>query len=568
MADKKKNTKQQADKPAADDLLLTDKITIANQPLPIDPETGDIIKEKLTEKQQEVLKKISSDLKQAAKVYLSKHAEFSSLHDAGKSTAQKIVELLDPALKGFSDYLSKLQAEEARDKIQAINEQLQAANKNLQPYQDLYKDIEVLEPFIKEELKKEEYGGRTFDDIMDDYTPGELLKMQSDPDSFLYKLFEAARARYNIVQRQQEGRDRRKETHQKAAKSNAVMELRQGNYLFFSQRELWDAFAPGRICKMGTLPEEYIDKDTGLIQKLNFDDGEIIPLNATDISYRAFALLNSILANTVENVHTEPVKNGEIKFYVKGVLSSITDDPRTLHDGQITIDRKTAGVLYLEKLFEPLQGYIGTTLNGSRYTVFNYIGYDFETDTMTVQLPYLYELWKSTQGQYFIAQHNKQKAIAENKRPKKADITPLKINALFKNKAYTADEITLEIAVYITNVLLAAGNKGKEKKTEIRYKTIIENCPRFKSRLQEIESNPEIKNPAGRYNDQLRKIATAFALIYDPDQCDALKIYDFIDIRPGRITKDGTFEFIPPTKRKLDDHLTIVWSRKPDDDLQ
>lgn len=191
MADKKKTTTQQTEKNAADNLLITDKITIANQPLPIDPETGDIIKEELTEKQQEVLKKISSDLKQAAKVYLSKHAEFSSLRDAGKNTAQKIAELLDPALKGFSDYLSKLQTEEAREKIQAINEQLQAANKNLQPIQDLLNDLEELEPFIKEELKKEEYGGKTFDDIME-YTPGELLEKRSDPGSIIYQVFEAA----------------------------------------------------------------------------------------------------------------------------------------------------------------------------------------------------------------------------------------------------------------------------------------------------------------------------------------------------------------------------------------
>lgn len=523
------------------------KLTAGGEPLPIDPETGNIDIDKLTDEQRAELEAAARQLTEAVKKILP---DTTAIVEQGRRMAD--------AIKKATGILN---ADQWHEIAQNLRE-------NILPLQELYDEIDEMRPFIEAELKKPEYGGMTFDYLLHNYTAAEMLELRHDPESPIYKVFEAAKARFEIVQAQQAGREKRKETYQKAAESNAIMELRQGNYLFFSQRELWDAFAPGRICKMGTLPAEYIDENTGLIRKLNFDDGEIIPLNAADVSYRAFILLNSILANKVENIREEPIKNGEIKFYVKGVLDSITDDPRTLHDGQITLDRKTAGALYLEKLFEPLQGYIGTTLNGSRYTVFNYIGYDFESDTMTVQLPYLYELWKPTQAEYFTAQQNKQKAIAENRRPKQADLQPLKVNSLFKNKAYTADEITLEIAVYITNVLLAAGNKGKAKKTEIEYSTIIENCPRFKSKLQEIESNAELKNPAARYNDQLKKIATAFDLIHDPDQCDALKHYEFIDIKPGRITKAGKFEFIPPTKKKLDGKMTIVWTRKPDDDLQ
>lgn len=547
---------------AADENKITQiELTDGGEPLPIDPDTGEIDADKLTDEQLEKFKKAASVLMEGVK------ADVAPVVNA----ANKYNTVLAESARTLADVFTKASGILTTDEWKALQQEI---SENWKPIQDVLDELRDLEPFIKTELKKDEYGGLTFDDILHEYTPGELLELRRDPDSLLSKAIEAAKARYEIVQAQQAGREQRKETHQKAADANAVMQLRRGNYWFFSQRELWDAFAPGRICRMGTLPAEYIDENTGLIRKAKFDDGEIVPLNAADISYRAFTLLNSILANTVENIRENPVKNGEIKFYVKGVLDTITDDPRTLLDDQISFDlsnplnRKTAGVLYLENLFEPLQGYIGTTLNGSRYTVFNYIGYDFESDTMTVQLPYLYELWKSTQGEYFVSQQNKQKAIAENRRPKKADITPLKINSLFKNKAYTADEITLEIAVYITNVLLAAGNTGRAKKTEIEYYTIIENCPRLKCKLQEIESSTELENPAARYNDQLKKIATAFDLIHDPDQCDALKHYDFIDIKPGRITKAGKFKFIPPTKKKLNGKLTIVWIRKPDDDLQ
>ena len=58
----------------------------------------------------------------------------------------------------------------------------------------------------------------------------------------------ANRAANSLVDAQQIGRDKRRQLKQKAQEQNAIMELRSGgNMPIFSQRDLWDAFAPGRI---------------------------------------------------------------------------------------------------------------------------------------------------------------------------------------------------------------------------------------------------------------------------------------------------------------------------------
>ena len=130
----------------------------------------------------------------------------------------------------------------------------------------------------------------------------------------------------------------------------------------------------------------------------------------------------------------------------------------------------------------------------------------------------------------------------------------------------------LEIATYITNVLLNAG-KGAHK-TKIKYMTLINNCPRLRERLEEIDRLPKTekladgkrRNNTARYNVTLRKIARAYTLIMTPEKCDALKCFEFIEFSPTK-EKGGKREFIPPTKSTLDEEIYINWRRiDPDDD--
>lgn len=573
MSDKRKTIDIKATKAAIDalkeqgggmiDAELLENAALEGTPIfkiiETDTETGDLLNYELTPEMQEAIDARFRDARQT----------MAGITTGDGPNAEKARKAL-AAARAETDKMRAL-VKQIRDSVLDSDtlQKWRELAEQWQPIQAVFDELATLTPYLESELKKPEYNGVTLDELLAEVTPAQLLELPAN--STLYKAMQAARSARAAGQAMTAGREKSREQREKAKEANAIMQIKGGNYPIFSKAELWDAFAPARICKMGKLDPEYIDKDTGEIKKYDLQEGEEIEeLDALDVPLRALMLLNAVIGNSVDNVRQSFVKNGEITFYVKGVLQSITDDPRILTDNQLNIDRKTAGAVYLENLFKPLQGYIGTTENGSRWSVFNYIGYDALSDTMTVQTPYIYQLWRSTQEAYFDRQQRQIEARSDDRKPKKDDFKPLEINALFKDKAYTADETTLEIAIYITNVLLTAGGKGRRKITEIQYTTLINNCPRFNKRLQEIGARPNTETmPDGKkrnntaiFNTELRKIKSAFDLILDPEKCDALQYFEFIDLRPARVTKEGQIEFIPPTKKKIDDKIFIEWKRK------
>ena len=435
-----------------------------------------------------------------------------------------------------------------------------------------------LAPYIEEELKNPQYEGKTIETLIDEAEESDNGLFSES--SLLMQAVNAARearAQGLTIEAQKAGRELRRQLRKNAEDKGAIMELRNDGALpVFSEKTLWNAFAPGRISQMGKLAPDAINKRTGRVEKAHLEKGDIVPLPAANISYKAFMLLNAITANSVENYRQFLVSEGAIRFYVKGVLDALEIDARINGDPQqIELDpnqlefdrhdknRKTAGALYLEEQLKPLLLFVGTTPDGSRYSVLNYEGYDIESDTMTIRSPYLFQLWKRTQTAFAERQKARQQRITDGKKPLKADLKPLELNTLFKRSTYKEDDTVLEIAVYITNVLLNAG-KGAHK-TRIKYKTLINNCPRLRERLAEIENQPKeaggkkINNTA-RYNTELRKIARAYTLIMTPDKCDALKHFKFIEFSPTR-EKNGRREFVPPTKSALDGEIFINWRR-------
>lgn len=440
-----------------------------------------------------------------------------------------------------------------------------------------------LAPYIEEELKKPQYNGKTIEELIDEAE--ETDDGLFSKESLLMQAVTAARAakeQDDTIAAQNAGRALRRQTRENAEGKGAIMELRNdGTLPVFSEKTLWNAFAPGRISQMGKLAPDAINKKTGRVEKIKLEEGDILPLTAANISYKAFMLLNAITANSVENYREYLVSGGAIRFYVKGVLDQLEVDARIHGDPQqieldpqqieldrYTRNRKTAGALYLEEQLKPLLLFVGTTPDGSRYSVLNYEGYDIESDTMTIRSPYLFQLWKATQTAFAERKKGKEQRIADGKKPLKADLKPLELNTLFKRSAYKEDDTVLEIATFITNVLLNAG-KGAHK-TKIKYRTLINNCPRLRERLVEIENQPKEAdgkkiNKTAHYNSALRKIARAYTLIMTPDKCDALKHFEFIEFSPTK-EKGGRREFVPPTKSTLDGEIYINWRRIDPDD--
>lgn len=147
------------------ELLQDTEFTLAGDPLPIDPETGEIDEDKLTDEQRAEYKELNKKLLKTIAAVYEKHINFTE-----KVKQSAFFLKTEEWKKLFADL-----------------------QKSIQPIQEIINELQELEPFIKAELKKDEYGDLTYISILHDYTPGELVEQLQDPDSILYKVFEEAR---------------------------------------------------------------------------------------------------------------------------------------------------------------------------------------------------------------------------------------------------------------------------------------------------------------------------------------------------------------------------------------
>ncbi len=357
----------------------------------------------------------------------------------------------------------------ARDVIQAtIETAAEAASKTvdflqsdglqavLTVMQAIAQEYKELGPYIDEELKKPEYQGKGLVELADAANEGPAERRESTRELFAKALQAAREAKKaadqekeraaELIKKQAQGREERRQAKEAAEKAGAIMEIKGGILTFFSSEELKDAFAPGRIARMGRQDEEVIDPDTGEV--FLYDKEDIIQLNAGEISFAALTLLNTLLASSVENFREYFVKDGSIKFYVQGVINQFKIDPRIKIKGKVSTGRKNANILYLESLFKPLLSFVGLTPDGSRYSVLNYHGYDAKEDTMTVRSPYLFKLWEKIQ-----TDRHERKNIDIKKLPKKEQASkakekfkPLEVNMLLRLSNCKEDDTVLEIA--------------------------------------------------------------------------------------------------------------------------
>ena len=450
-----------------------------------------------------------------------------------------------------------------------IRDALDRAEKNIPVWVRIGQELLLVEPLVIKLLSDPVYEGKTLDDLLaeDIDDQGEVI-----PGSFLEGLLEETRAaraekrRQKTAELRKEMQEERRRAEAKAREKGAIMELKDGLPVF-SEKSLWPAFSPGRIAKMGTLSRDVINEETGRVEQRFFSDGELLDLHAKDIPYNTLQLLSAIRMNSVGDFRERFEDDGKITFYVKGVLDFLKIDPRS-QPGQ---GRKSAGAVYLENQFRPLQEYIGLLPSGSRYSVLSYVGYDADTDTMTICTPYIYELWRIAQGRYSDRQESIKARLEQGKKPLKKDFVPLEVNYTKRGSAYQEPDATVEIADYITNLMFQAGGKGK-KTLEVLYTTIIKECPRIRERLEDIEEGQKT-NPHGeinwtaRYNAELRRIARACALILDEDKSNALKTFNIkrFELRTDKGAESiiGKQKFPPPTKStlRMGGRVHIEWTR-------
>ena len=135
----------------------------------------------------------NGELSEAAREYLHKHiaAIAAALAPDFYKTMEDVIDVTN-TIKAY------LNSDAVRNSMRSFIDTMQPVLDNLQPIQDLIDEIRELEPYLKAELDRSEYEGQTLECVMDDYTPGELLDLRNDPDSFFARAIEAAKAARDV----------------------------------------------------------------------------------------------------------------------------------------------------------------------------------------------------------------------------------------------------------------------------------------------------------------------------------------------------------------------------------
>ena len=210
------------DRIAFDD--IADKLTFEGEPVfknvVTDPDTGDLLEYELTPEMQERLEAKYKEIAKAGSTLLKANA------DSLKKMQEAANKALEPLLKASAASNKMLQAinksmEPYREMTAAIKnvtntllsdetrQRIKELSEIMQPLQDLLKEIDALEPYLKAELEQPEYAediealkqaaGQGFtiteplEIVLHTLTPGEMLELLQDKDSYLSKAFEAAR---------------------------------------------------------------------------------------------------------------------------------------------------------------------------------------------------------------------------------------------------------------------------------------------------------------------------------------------------------------------------------------
>lgn len=212
-----------ADDPGRRVLDLSDKITMNGQPVfasvTVDPDTGDLLDTELTPEMQEALSARYKEIAQAAGNLMTQEnleavrrageAAKKALEPAVKAAAtatkwaQSIKLQTEQLQKTFSYFANNLLTDETRETIRKMRE-------SMAPLLEMYDELQALEPYLKAELEKPEYAEiiaelrqqapaeeanelQAFDVILHTMTPGDLLELLRDHDSYIYRAWEAAR---------------------------------------------------------------------------------------------------------------------------------------------------------------------------------------------------------------------------------------------------------------------------------------------------------------------------------------------------------------------------------------
>lgn len=361
---------------------------------------------------------------------------------------------------------------------------------------------------------------------------------------------------YKILYTLKKRKRTKKETAEakaRALEQGALMSL-GGHVTALSSKELQTAFTGLRLYKLpesiSTQNKNLFHEQTGLLIWEALGDDQLETFTEAHTAFFA-AIFRAVELSTDLN------KN-EIEISLKGLLDDLGIDVRPYSSKRINTAEIELENLRVDKAMEliiPFERYVGETPNSSFYRVLTFNGYDRETKTIKINVPYFFEL----------------KRLAYRKDPKKDPA----LNSLFHSSiGNEPNHAAVELAFRIGAGILQRGTHGANEygvvTYEPTYRLLIDDCPQVKAELDEILSG-SAKNKNQLYNSKLKNLfETAFRLIETKSDFPT-KYIDFKlpkkkmttyshkkDPKTGKYEKKLKERYITPTRSTLNSKLHIT----------
>lgn len=407
---------------------------------------------------------------------------------------------------------------------------------------DLKNEFDNILPYLEKILKQKPYSSRQLSELVADESENLFLK---------------ALKKAQLIYQQNKSRDQVRAATVAAEQNNElnVTGLWKNDRLFTpTSDDFMDAFSPNHIYYYGNLDNS---KKVGRISIADEDKKELQQLNET--SKYLFSLLASLQAGSEPDLYTKMVINPckPITFSVTEMAKNLGLDPRAKGNSNQRLDQSKMIQRGREifNMLKPLDQFVGEFNDGSLYTVLNISAYDAETDTITLMAPYVGEVLRRLQRNYKERRETIEEKRQNNKRISKRDNKPFEKNDLLKSTCRGIDNATYEIMLYITTLMIRKGTGSK--KMELKYSTIISNCPTLQYKLKEIEKQSvAAKVKARNCNNEFRKFTFAWKYLLDTKYSAMTEEWTNISCSP--IDKKGMLK--APTNTTINDKILIEWN--------
>lgn len=338
-----------------------------------------------------------------------------------------------------------------------------------------------------------------------------------------------------------------RQARNKAIEKGAIMTI-ENRVASLSSKELADALTGHAIFLLPSDSKNFVF-DKGKLNSLSLSGDKLLP---------AEKIYTAVLMAILKMVLQSQNQTGDyyITFYVNSICRELKIDPREFSSkrkenseyNKLSMkEKRLATLVNIISLFDRA---VAKLPDGSFYRVLSFSSYDAESDTMTIDAPYLFKIKEMEEAKMTnILLHG---SIAQESNFAAVELANRILTGL-KQRGLRPDPKTDKDIERENN-----GEPPLKKVTyKVKYSTLISDCPMLENELLKIETE-STKNKSQKKNKKLKDVfGAAYRIIRD--KSDAFTYYKNLTFS---VMNSKTDAIITPTQSQLNGNLIITHEGK------